>query len=244
MVETQEEAIGSREGDVLIGLVDEYIRSARPVGSQQLVHVLGLTMSPATVRNIFRVLEDGAYVRQPHTSAGRVPTDKGYRYYVDHQRAARISRRQLERLAVLLAAYRRQYHSPAQVVARALAETTGALAAAGWLRDHDVSQAGFTSLARQLANIPHESVCEVLEIIDSLEMALEQFSELDELKPQVYIGEENPVMHTKHTSVVAHRIHSNDQEIVLLLVGPKHMPYTRNVAWLNGVSEAIEELDI
>lgn len=244
MVQAYKEDLTTREGDVLVGLVDEYIRSTRPVGSQQLVEVLGLDMSPATVRNILRVLEDGDYVLQPHTSAGRIPTDRGYRYYVDHQEVAKISRRQLERLAILLNTYRHKYHSPAQIMARALAQSTGALAAAGWLHEHDIHQAGLRSLARKFAHIPPESICEALEMLDNLEPALQQFSEMEEPHPQVYIGSENPFMRAQHISVVVHRLRSNDHEIILLLVGPKHMPYKRNVAWLSGIGEAIDDLDL
>jgi heat-inducible transcriptional repressor len=63
-----------RQGMVLLGLIDMYIRTARPVGSMQLAGAMNMSMSAATVRNIFRVLEEDQYVFQPHTSAGRVPT--------------------------------------------------------------------------------------------------------------------------------------------------------------------------
>lgn len=244
MVEMQSQELSSREGNVLVGLVDEYIRSARPVGSEQLVRTLRLDMSPATVRNIFRVLEDEQYVIQPHTSAGRIPTDRGYRYYVDAAAAARISRRQLARLEALLDAFQQQYHSPAQVVARALAQATGGLAAVSWLREHDTHQAGFAALARQFANIPTESMCEVLEMLDNLEGVVTQLSEREDPQPYVYIGRENPVMPAKHTSLVVRRVHSPQQDVLLLIVGPKHMPYRRNVAWLQEAAAVVEEFDL
>jgi heat-inducible transcriptional repressor len=72
-----------RSGRVLAALVREYIASGEPVASSLLVSAAGLGVSSATVRNIMARLEQDGYVQQPHTSAGRIPTDRGYRFYVD-----------------------------------------------------------------------------------------------------------------------------------------------------------------
>jgi len=79
----QSHDINSRSGRVLAALVREYISSGEPVASSLLVTAAGLGVSSATVRNILARLEEEGYVQQPHTSAGRVPTDRGYRFYVD-----------------------------------------------------------------------------------------------------------------------------------------------------------------
>ena len=75
--------LNDRRREVLSALVSEYIASAHPVASRVLVERYGLHVSPATVRNDLAYLEDSGYVYQPHVSAGRVPTDGGYRAYVD-----------------------------------------------------------------------------------------------------------------------------------------------------------------
>lgn len=76
-------ALGARKGRVLRAVVDDYIRSADPVGSGTIARRYRLGVSPATIRNDMAALEDLGYLVQPHTSAGRVPTDLGYRFYVD-----------------------------------------------------------------------------------------------------------------------------------------------------------------
>jgi heat-inducible transcriptional repressor len=68
---------------VLRAIVEDYVSTEEPVGSKALVERHGLGVSPATVRNDMAALEDEGYITQPHTSAGRVPTDKGYRLFVD-----------------------------------------------------------------------------------------------------------------------------------------------------------------
>lgn len=72
-----------RRLDVLRAIVEDYVQTREPVGSRVLVERHGLGVSPATIRNDMAALEEGGYITQPHTSAGRVPTDKGYRLFVD-----------------------------------------------------------------------------------------------------------------------------------------------------------------
>lgn len=73
----------SRRMLVLRAVVEDYIRSQEPVGSTSLTRDHDLGVSSATIRNDMAALEDEGYLIQPHTSAGRVPTEKGYRYFVD-----------------------------------------------------------------------------------------------------------------------------------------------------------------
>lgn len=77
------EQLSPRERLILQAVVHTYITTAEPVGSRAIVKRFGLDVSAATVRNVMADLEESGYLRQLHTSSGRVPTDKGYRYYVD-----------------------------------------------------------------------------------------------------------------------------------------------------------------
>jgi len=72
-----------RKLEVLRAIVTDYVSSQEPVGSRALVERHDLGVSPATVRNDMAALEEEGYITQPHTSAGRIPTDKGYRLFVD-----------------------------------------------------------------------------------------------------------------------------------------------------------------
>jgi heat-inducible transcriptional repressor len=97
-------ALDERKLDVLRAIVEDYVATQEPVGSKALVERHALGVSPATVRNDMAVLEDEGYIRQPHTSAGRVPTDRGYRLFVD--RLSRVKplspaeRRAIERFLI------------------------------------------------------------------------------------------------------------------------------------------------
>lgn len=76
--------LGDRRSEVLRALVEEHIRTHEPVSSRAILEATGMEVSSATIRNDLAALERDGYVAQPHTSAGRVPTVRGYRYYVDH----------------------------------------------------------------------------------------------------------------------------------------------------------------
>jgi heat-inducible transcriptional repressor len=76
--------LDERKTSILRAIVHEYIATAQPVGSTHIADAPGVHVSSATVRNEMAVLEQEGYLVQPHTSAGRIPTDKGYRFFVDH----------------------------------------------------------------------------------------------------------------------------------------------------------------
>ena len=81
--ESREEALSERAQHLLRILIETYIRDGQPVGSRALSRESGLQLSSATIRNVMADLEELGFVSSPHTSAGRIPTDKGYRFFVD-----------------------------------------------------------------------------------------------------------------------------------------------------------------
>ncbi len=91
--------LSERERQVLSIIIQAYVMNAAPVGSRYIAKNYNLGLSDATIRNVMADLEDEGYISQPHTSAGRIPTDKGYRYYVDLiMRVQRIDEEEKERI--------------------------------------------------------------------------------------------------------------------------------------------------
>ncbi|MGA3158406.1 MAG: heat-inducible transcriptional repressor HrcA, partial [Steroidobacteraceae bacterium] len=88
--ESNEESLSDRAQHLLRVLVQSYIREGQPVGSRTLSRDAGLQLSAATIRNVMSDLEQAGFVTSPHTSAGRVPTDRGYRFFVDALMRARL----------------------------------------------------------------------------------------------------------------------------------------------------------
>src|SRR3954454_19926414 len=82
--------LDERKTAILRAVVQEYITTAQPVGSGHVASAPGVNVSSATVRNDMAVLEQEGYLVQPHTSAGRIPTEKGYRFFVDRLQATQL----------------------------------------------------------------------------------------------------------------------------------------------------------
>src|SRR4026209_945169 len=81
--QTTDESLNDRADRLLQLLVEHYIRDGQPVGSRTLSRDVGMSLSAATIRNVMADLEELGFVHSPHTPAGRTPTDKGYRFFVD-----------------------------------------------------------------------------------------------------------------------------------------------------------------
>ena len=78
------EQLGERKVKILDAIIRNYLATGEPVGSRTISKYTDLNLSSATIRNEMSDLEELGYIVQPHTSAGRIPSDKGYRFYVDH----------------------------------------------------------------------------------------------------------------------------------------------------------------
>lgn len=114
-----------RQKLILSAIVDDYIRSAEPVGSRTISKRGDVGFSPATIRNEMSDLEELGYLEQPHTSAGRIPSTKGYRYYVDHLvKLGHLSVGELDVLKLFFAERLQQVEHMIQHVATVLSSLT------------------------------------------------------------------------------------------------------------------------
>lgn len=114
-----------RQRLILNAIVDDYIRSAEPVGSRSISKRGGVGYSPATIRNEMADLEELGFLEQPHTSAGRIPSTKGYRYYVDHLvRIGEVDEEDLRRVRSFFAKKMTQMEQVIQHAATILANLT------------------------------------------------------------------------------------------------------------------------
>src|SRR6266853_844072 len=97
MVHTNTEELDSRARDVLREIILQHVATGEPISSRSLSRCGRFQLSPASLRNVMADLEDLGYLAQPHTSAGRVPTDRGYRFFIDNLMKSRtISQRERE----------------------------------------------------------------------------------------------------------------------------------------------------
>ena len=123
---SDQKELNERALNLLKTLIEQYIKDGEPVGSRTLARALGLSLGAATIRNVMAELEERGLLVQPHTSAGRVPTDRGYRVYVDELLAAGtlpVPRRPLE-----LTTMRREVDEAMRATSEQLSQVTNLLA--------------------------------------------------------------------------------------------------------------------
>src|SRR5712691_2334930 len=142
--------LSSRAARILAALVGEYIHTAEPVGSSRLAKCAGLSVSSATVRNTLAELEELGYLQQPHTSAGRIPTDRGYRFYVDQLLE---SPRPLRSGAAMEAQLRRDAGSPA-LAEDVLVSVSGVLSRASKLVAFALPMADGYGILKEIEFVP------------------------------------------------------------------------------------------
>jgi transcriptional regulator of heat shock response len=137
--------LDERQRSILGAVVRRYIVGAHPVSSRDLAQVLDMDVSPATIRNELLHLDEMGLLAQPHTSAGRVPTDKGYRFFVDYMlRDADLAAREAELLEELF-----ELSGPEEFVkqlSRTVSRISGTLTAAGLAGGGVFYEAGFSEL--------------------------------------------------------------------------------------------------
>lgn len=228
-----------RLATILHGLVDEYIRSGEPVASKMIVDKYMESVSPATVRNDLAALEEMGYVHQPHTSAGRVPTELGYRYYIDHflrvERAGKIAE-SLKRSV-------NDADSPSAMLraaARALVDMSGnaAFVSSDALGPH---YAGLANLMRGSEFDDAQRREQVAHALDHAEGALAELLRLvTKEEVTVWLGSDNPLGAELASIVVRVRL-PNGEIGMLGLMGPLRMRYGRNIGLLQQMKKMIDD---
>lgn len=223
---------------VLKAIVREYLETAEPVGSETIAAKFDLGVSSATVRNDMAELEALGLIVQPHTSAGRIPTEEGYRFYVgEFVREAELAARERRRLEHALAEARRRQEAAMRELARTLA---GLTEESVFMRlGGGTYLTGMTNLIRK----PEFRESELLYAVSSM------FDEFDRLVRDVHpsadgvevlIGRENPFGEQLST-VVAPFGFEGFGEGIIGIIGPTRMDYDLNVTVVRYVRDAFEE---
>ncbi|MEA1936994.1 MAG: hypothetical protein U9N04_02690 [Patescibacteria group bacterium] len=227
----------SRQELILGSVVREYVDSAIPVSSSLLAEKYDFNLSPATIRAEMTELEEEGYLYQPHTSAGRIPTDKGFRYFVDVlMEDKELSLREQRSLQVETLKLKAQNKMLARTTAKLLSAMSGNLAVSGVIDSDDFYKAGIQKLLSQPEFGNLDSVSKIAEVVDYLDESLDELS--GELKNkseiEIYIGEENPICNADECSLVVSKYNfKNGEEGLLAIIGPKRMKYSRNVSLID-----------
>ncbi|HCC23635.1 TPA: hypothetical protein DF272_05700 [Candidatus Falkowbacteria bacterium] len=218
-----------RQKQLLKIIVDEYIKAAEPVASGFLVHKLMEKVSSATVRNDMVTLEDDGYIEQPHTSAGRVPTEKAYRYYLDHFLATQDLVKSYKDKIDQINQAKNDVRFRLKELAKYLAEVSGQaimVAFAG----NDVYYTGISNLFSQPEFSQKEVVVDMSRIIDHLDgVAVSLFDAVAEMT--VELGDSCPF--GSRCASIINKITIEDHDYLVAMIGPMRMDYQKNINLIN-----------
>jgi heat-inducible transcriptional repressor len=203
-----------RSQKLLKEIIEIYIKTARPVGSQILAENKKFAVSPATIRNEMMILEEAGYIQQPHTSAGRIPTISGYRYYLDNLLSVKApSAKEKEDL-------KNAYQEDIRQLAKLLVSQTNLAMIVGFAPSN-LYFTGLFNLFSQPEFEDYKMVLSMSQVVDSLEKAMADIYHRI-TKPEVLIGQDNPF--SEHFSVAITPL--ADQRLLAVL-GPLRMDYNR-----------------
>ena len=239
----REGAMPEREAEILTAIIEEYVQTAQPIASGHLALEQEWGLSAATIRTVMNRLEEAGDLHSPHTSAGRGPTDRAYRWYVTRSMEKRErlvpSRREREILG------RRMGEEPVQPervreVGQLLADLVH-LAALSRLGG-STQIYGLAHIFRQPEYQLSERAERLAEVIDRVEELTRELPDRDDL--QVYIGRETPLGKVADYSLVVRKFETPWGPALLGVMGPTRMPYPRVIGLLNYMNELIQPLSV
>lgn len=226
-----------RQKQILSAIVEQYAEVAAPVGSSLMAKVFGV--SSATIRAEMATLERGGFIAQPHTSAGRIPTDKGYRFYVNQLTEPNLG--QSSGAGRALTARANSSGLPEQAIKSTvdtLVELTHNLGLA--TIGDQLYMSGLSNLFGQPEFMHPGQVQEVARLLDNLQPWLYEAAPNEPLS--VYIGSENPIGRSAGASLIISRFRSpfSDSSYIGVL-GPTRQSYREVMNLVGRAGKALEE---
>ena len=232
--------ITDRQKTILEKIIDEYIATASPVSSQALEKRHNFGIKPAMIRIEMERLTDEGFLSQPFVSAGRVPTDKGYRFFVDKVLEEHIPEfRGIEKMEETLGEERDDIFGFTTKLAKWLAEASSSMAVLNLVEDNLSLKEGWEEILRLPEFSDRELFFDFADFVNDLEDKIDELHWDNGIK--VYIGKESPMTKEHDFSSISTRCHfPGKKEGIISLVGPKRMEYEKNISLMQSLLELME----
>lgn len=223
-----------RQQDILTHVIEEYIKNAQPIGSSAILETGVFDVSGATIRNELSALEQDGYLTHPHTSAGRMPTEQGYRLYVSELMRSQAPKKPVKDI---LSRIKDEMDTPVDIMkqtAKCVAEVCSTAVIVEMQRG-SIYYTGLSHLFSQPEFHDYAKTLQVSELFDECEMRVPYIDELvenDEI--HIFIGEGNPL--GRGCTTLAMRTRDNQ---LFMLFGPLRMQYKTNFGIMKYLREII-----
>ncbi|KKR10461.1 MAG: Transcriptional regulator of heat shock protein [Parcubacteria group bacterium GW2011_GWA2_39_18] len=232
--------LSDRRKNILSGVVKEYIKKAQPVSSEHLLKRYNLDVSPATIRGDMMFLEDEGFLEQPHMSAGRIPTDLGYRFYIDELMGEPFLNKAMEKFFSDIRTHMKMVEedfNKLRSVADYLAQASGNMGVVSFV-DRDLTyQNGLCNLLSQPEFSSVENMKKFAKILDNMDVSIADFFEDDDTR--VCIGKENEITFPDLGFICTNINRKSGEKFFVGIIGPKRMDYERNIALINQLKELL-----
>lgn len=238
----------SRQSEVLSLIVKRYVETAEPVGSRFIAKQLDL--SSATIRNVMSDLEDAGYISHPHTSAGRIPTDKGYRYYIESlMRVKAVNETLTKSVKNEYTHAVRSLEDVLQRTSHLISNLTNYVGVALFSEYHKLYLDGASHIVEQPEFKDFKKLYYILRCLEEKRDIMDLLAgDFDTEKLTIHIGKDNRSSPLSECSIVTRGYKVKGKVSGRLgVIGPKRMVYEKvipTVEYLaDAVSELLEELD-
>ncbi|MBT4153928.1 MAG: hypothetical protein HOE53_04740 [Candidatus Magasanikbacteria bacterium] len=224
----------TRQSELLKLVVESYIGSMQPIGSRFLSENGELTVSGATIRNELRALEEAGFLTHPHTSAGRVPTEAGYQFYVENlMEETSVAAPEKEALGLIHKAHTEAQQ--AKELAKALVELSGCAVLVSLGQNH-MYYTGMSALFAQPEFKDYARTVQISSVFDHCEDRLEDITRAAKEDVSILIGTNNPL--GSGCTIVCAKL--GDGKMMMLL-GPMRMHYAKHKALLTHLRELLAQ---
>lgn len=226
-----------RQKNLLNLIIDQHIKTAAPVGSKLLSS--GENVSPATIRNEMAELEKMGYIRQPHTSAGRVPTEKGYKFYIDNFVEKKDISANWRKTFTQVLKNKIDNDQVLKNIAKTAVELADQTVIVAFDKNN-IYYTGLTNLFKKPEFAEQNLICSLSDVIDHLDERISKI--FDQVKNvQILIGKENP-FGSDCSSVIGRYQLKNKKTGLFIILGPQRMDYAQNLALVEYIKDSLNKL--
>lgn len=225
-----------RQEQLLDILVREYVRTASPVSSQAIERKARLGVSSATIRNELHQLTKEGYLNQPHTAAGRIPTDKGYRFIVNKLIGTEGKK---EAHDFGISPETEDTISFLQKVTRQLAEDSSSLVLSYIAAPELIWKEGWEDILRAPEFQDTGFSLRFIRFLEDIEMHIGELSSVTTV--QIYIGGENSFSRVSDFSLMFADMRLDNYEGKIAMIGPKRMSYNKNITLMQSLVEFLDQ---
>ena len=229
-----------RQNEILKALIKEYIKIAEPISSEFLAKKYDFGLCPSAIRIEMQILIKSGFLEQPHTSAGRIPTDRAYRFFVDAFEAPKEEKNIEQELNEILKKKLDDQFKLAGSLAKFLSEASSSLAIIHFVDSVISWKEGWDEIAKEPEFLEDNFAFNLLNFLDNFE---EKIKNIESKGINIYIGHEIPIPKAKNLSLICSTCSiPNKEKAVISILGPKRMDYDRNIKLIYSINKVLEDL--